>query len=128
MSVPRSPHTALRRGFLAEPQGWLAFLICAQLFLWTLVPWLLATSLPLDVVSDGLSWGHEWQWGYFKHPPLPSWTVEVFFDVLGDTGPFLLSQIAVAATYVFVYLLGREIMPGKPALTATLLLAGIYYF
>jgi hypothetical protein len=33
-------------------------------------------SLPLDVVSDGLSWGHEWQWGYYKHPPLPSWEVE----------------------------------------------------
>lgn len=128
MSAPRFPHTASRRSFLAEPQGWLAFLIGAQLFLWTLVPWLLATSLPLDVVSDGLSWGHEWQWGYYKHPPLPSWTVELFFDGLGDLGPFLLSQIAIAATYGFVFLLGREIMPVRWAAVGTLLLAGVYYF
>jgi 4-amino-4-deoxy-L-arabinose transferase-like glycosyltransferase len=112
----------------ASPNTALLAFLAAQIVIWTVIPRLFAISLPLDVVSDGLSWGHEWQWGYFKHPPLPSWTVEVFFDVLGDTGPFLLSQIAVAATYVFVYLLGREIMPGKPALTATLLLAGIYYF
>jgi 4-amino-4-deoxy-L-arabinose transferase-like glycosyltransferase len=110
------------------PLGWLALLVSGQLIIWTLIPWLLATSLPLDVVSDGLSWGHEWQWGYYKHPPLPSWTVELFFDGLGDIGPFLLSQIAIALTYVFVFLLGREFMPARWAATGTLLLAGVYYF
>jgi 4-amino-4-deoxy-L-arabinose transferase-like glycosyltransferase len=128
MSILRSQQTGSRNRFLAEPQAWLALLICAQLVFWTLVPWLLAISLPLDVVSDGLSWGHEWQWGYYKHPPLPSWTVELFFDALGDLGPFLLSQIAIGATYVFVFLLGREIMDARRAAVGTLLLTGIYYF
>jgi len=113
---------------LAQPEGWLALLIVAQLLFWTLLPWLLATSLPLDVVSDGLSWGHEWQWGYYKHPPLPSWTVELFFEAFGDLGPFLLSQVAISATYVLIFLLGREIMPARRAAVGALLLMGVYYF
>src|SRR5215469_9198868 len=92
---PRPANTSNRElpRLLAEPLYWLALLIAAQLVFWTFIPLMLATSLPLDVVSDGLSWGHEWQWGYYKHPPLPSWTVELFFEWLGDAGPFLLSQI-----------------------------------
>src|SRR5580698_8465091 len=117
-----------RTTFLQSDAHSLAHLILAQLIIWTVIPWLFAVSLPLDVVSDGLGWGHEWQWGYFKHPPLPSWTVEAFFDVLGDWGPFLLSQIAVSITYVFVYLIGREMMTSRNALIATLLLVGVYYF
>jgi 4-amino-4-deoxy-L-arabinose transferase-like glycosyltransferase len=100
----------------------------AQVLIWTLVPWALGTSLPLDVVSDGLSWGHEWQWGYYKHPPLPSWEVEAAFDLLGDIGPYLLSQLTIAATFLFVYLLGRRMMPARYALAGTVLLSGIYYF
>ncbi|HUO93388.1 MAG TPA: glycosyltransferase family 39 protein [Rhizomicrobium sp.] len=111
----------------AEMHNLLHFIL-AQLVIWTLVPWFFAVSLPLDVVSDGLGWGHEWQWGYFKHPPLPSWTVEAFFRAFGDIGPFLLSQIAVGVTYAFVFLIGRVMMPARQALIGTLLLAGVYYF
>jgi 4-amino-4-deoxy-L-arabinose transferase-like glycosyltransferase len=107
---------------------WLALLVVAQLGFWTLLPWLVARSLPLDVVSDGLAWGHEWQWGYYKHPPLPSWSVEAFFEVFGDIGPFLLSQICITATYIFVFLLGREMMSARWAAVGTLLLVGVYYF
>ena len=133
MSNPGTISTAheRKRGWALESASpntvLLAFLV-AQIVIWTIVPRLFAISLPLDVVSDGLSWGHEWQWGYFKHPPLPPWTVEAFFDTFGDTGPFLLSQLAVAATYIFVFLLGREMMPARAALMATLLLTGVYYF
>jgi 4-amino-4-deoxy-L-arabinose transferase-like glycosyltransferase len=111
-----------------SPQTVLAIFVCAQIVIWTAVPRLLAISLPLDVVSDGLGWGHEWQWGYYKHPPLPSWEVEAFFDLFGDTGPFLLSQLAIGATYVFVFLIGKEMMPARQALAGTLLLTGTYYF
>jgi 4-amino-4-deoxy-L-arabinose transferase-like glycosyltransferase len=120
--------TATLAGWFAAPQNWLALLVGAQLVFWTVVPWMVATSLPLDVVSDGISWGHEWQMGYYKHPPLPSWTVELFFDAFGNLGPFLLSQIAIAATYVVVFLLGREFMSVRRAAAGALLLAGVYYF
>lgn len=112
----------------ADFSRWLALLITAQAVGWTVLPWLFARSLPLDVVSDGLAWGHEWQWGYYKHPPLPSWTVEAFFDVFGDIGPFLLSQFCIVVTYIFVFVLGREIMGARRAAVGTLLLVGVYYF
>lgn len=105
-----------------------ALLIAIQAVVWTAVPLLAGRSLPLDVVSDGLAWGHEWQWGYYKHPPLPSWEVELFFDTLGDLGVYLLSQITIGVTYLFVYLLGRELMAQKWAAAGTLLTACIYYF
>ncbi|HEY1614984.1 MAG TPA: glycosyltransferase family 39 protein [Rhizomicrobium sp.] len=118
-----------RLGILGrEPEILLWLFLAFQLVVWTLLPWALATSLPLDVVSDGLAWGHEWQLGYYKHPPLPSWMVEAFFDVLGDLGPFLLSQIAVTATCALVYLLGRSMMAARWAAVGTVMLAGVYYF
>lgn len=134
--IVANPDSASRQGVQSwrvlldgvQPPAALAIFIAAQIVIWTLVPRLLAISLSLDVVSDGLGWGHEWQWGYYKHPPLPSWMVEASFDALGDTGPFLLSQLAIAATYGLVYRLGREMMPARQALAGTLLLAGVYYF
>ncbi len=103
-------------------------LVVLQIFIWTLVPTLTHTSLPLDVVREGLAWGHEWQWGYHKHPPLPSWMVEISFLLLGDVGPFLLSQLAIVTTFIFIFLIGREIFSEKEALIAVILLVGIYYF
>jgi 4-amino-4-deoxy-L-arabinose transferase-like glycosyltransferase len=120
--------TALNAWLHAHPLRALLTFAIAQILIWTVVPWALGTSLPLDVVSDGLSWGHEWQWGYYKHPPLPSWEVEAAFDLLGDIGPYLLSQLTIAATFLFVYLLGRRMMPPRCALAGTVLLSGIYYF
>ena len=102
--------------------------IIAQVTIWTLVPFFIAISLPLDVVSDGLGWGHEWQLGYFKHPPLPSWLAELSFDAMGDMGPFLLSQLAIAVTCLFVFALGRQMMGERKAAIGTVLLAGVYYF
>jgi 4-amino-4-deoxy-L-arabinose transferase-like glycosyltransferase len=102
--------------------------IIAQVVIWTLVPFFIAISLPLDVVSDGLGWGHEWQLGYFKHPPLPSWLVEAFFDAMGDMGPFLLSQLAIAVTCLFVLALGRATISERRAAIGTMLLVGVYYF
>lgn len=110
------------------PAGIIGALIAMQLVVWTFVPYFFHTSMPLDVTSDGVSWGHEWQLGYYKHPPLPGWLVEVFFDGFGDFGPFLLSQIAVGITYLLVYRLGRDLFGPEKAVAGTILLAAVYYF
>jgi dolichyl-phosphate-mannose-protein mannosyltransferase len=127
-SAAKAYRQASWREPLSQPRSLIALLILSQILIWTLVPYLVGRSLPLDVVSDGLAWGHEWQWGYYKHPPLPSWEVEAFFDAFGDVGPYLLSQISIAFTYVFVFLLGRELMPARWAAAGTLLTACVYYF
>ena len=42
--------------------------LCLYFITWSILPSLLASSVPLDV-SEGINWGSEWQWGYYKHPP-----------------------------------------------------------
>lgn len=95
--------------------------------LWTLLPWMASYSLPLDVV-EGLFWGKEWQWGYYKHPPLPAWLVHLSWQLFADLGPFLLSQLNILLTAFFAWRLGRRLLSTQQALLGTLLLMGVYYF
>lgn len=116
-------------GYLeSSPANAIAWFAVCQIVLWTLLPLLLSRSMPLDIVSDMLPWGHEWQWGYYKHPPLPAWFSEAAFVVAGDFGIYLLSQIFIVATLLFVYRLGCQMLAPKYAAAGTLLLAGVYYF
>ncbi|KAA0874355.1 glycosyltransferase family 39 protein [Nitrincola tapanii] len=95
--------------------------------LWTLIPAWTGYSLPLDVV-EGLFWGQEWQWGYYKHPPLPAWLIQLSWMGLGDYGPFFLSQLSILFTLLFVGLLGRRLLGAEAAWLGILLTLGVYYF
>ena len=94
---------------------------------WSLLPPLLSHSLPLDVV-EGIAWGREWQWGYYKHPPLSSWLLYGFYAALGKAGPFLLSQLCIALTLWLVWLTGRRLLTPERALLGTLLTMAVVYY
>ena len=101
--------------------------LVAYALAWTVLPALLATSLPLDVV-EGIAWGREWQWGYFKHPPLPAWLLYPAFEALGRFGPFLLSQLAVLLALFYVHRLARQMLgPERAGLAAALLYGVLFY-
>src|ERR1700722_12569553 len=57
-----SDRPSLNDWLQAHPLRALLAFVGAQILIWTLVPWALGWSLPLDVVCEGLSWGREWQW------------------------------------------------------------------
>lgn len=97
------------------------------LLAWALVPPLLIHSFPLDVV-ESLSWGREWQWGYYKHPPLAPEVLHVFFSVFGKFGPFILSQLCVLTTLWLVWKTGCRLMDRERALIGTLLTMGVAYY
>ena len=101
----------------------------AQLVAWTVVPALVQPNLPLDVI-EGLAWGHEWQLGYAKHPPLQAWLLEATAWLLGarDWPVYLLAQLAVVASFAAVWALSRELVGRTGAALSVLALAGIYYF
>ena len=84
---------------------------------------------PLDVV-EGYMWGREWVIATYKHPALPSWVLEATRIVTGAVGwpAYLVSQLFVAATFVFVYRLGCDLMGRQRAAAGTLLLTGIVYY
>lgn len=104
-------------------------LIAALLYVlaWSLLMPLLSSSLPLDVV-ESIAWGREWQWGYYKHPPLAPWVLYVFYRLFGSVGPFLLSQLCIALTLWLVWLTGRRLMAPERALLGTLLTMGVVYY
>ncbi len=128
------PRTASARGSAID--SWLrtltltplqTALLLAYFTAWVILPPLLIHSLPLDVV-ESINWGREWQWGYYKHPPLPAWLLYLFYSSLGRYGPFLLSQLCILLTLAYVYKLGCRLMPPARAAVGTLLLLGVYYY
>lgn len=100
-----------------------------QALVWTLAPALTHHAPPLDVTESYL-WGHEWVVGTFKHPNMPGWVLELSRELTGATGwpAYLASQLFVATTLLFVFLLGREMMDLPRALAGMLLLFGVFYF
>ena len=116
-----------------EPQNilykWRPFFVflCLYFTAWSILPVFISSSVPLDV-SEGVNWGHEWQWGYYKHPPLSSWILYSFYKLFGHIGPYLLSQLYVLLTLVLIYQLGKKIWsPTTTLIGSALTLAVLYY-
>lgn len=110
----------------AIPQWfWLAAVLYG--LAWSLLPPLLSSSYPLDVV-ESLTWGREWQWGTYKHPPLAPWVLHVFWLAFGQVGPTLLSQLCIAATLWFVWCTGTRLMTPERAFIGTALTMGVAFY
>ncbi|OJY63920.1 glycosyltransferase family 39 protein [Rhizobium sp. 60-20] len=112
-----------------RPTNVLWLFIAFQIVLLTIVPTVFSSAPPLDVV-EGWTWAPHWLIGTYKHPPGPAWSIEIMHYLIPGyfLGPFLLSQIAVSLTYLFVYLTGCIFMSRWQALAGTLLLTGSLYF
>ena len=103
------------------------FLLLAYFLIWSIAPVFLASSVPLDV-SEGINWGSEWQWGYYKHPPLSSWILYSFYQMFGHIGPYLLSQLYVLLTLFIIYKLGSKIWSVQTALLGSVLTLAVVYY
>ena len=53
----------------------LIFFLFTHLIIWTLIPSISNTNLPLDTI-EALAWGSNLDWGYNKHPPVSAWIVK----------------------------------------------------
>jgi 4-amino-4-deoxy-L-arabinose transferase-like glycosyltransferase len=114
---------------LHNPTALVALLVAGQIVAWTLAPVLTHYAPPLDVV-EGYMWGREWVIATYKHPALPSWALEASRLLTGAVGwpAYLVSQLFVAATFVFAFLLGRDLTGPRRAAAGTLLLTGIAFY
>ena len=102
----------------------------SHLIIWTLVPSLTNTNLPLDVI-EALAWGSNLDWGFNKHPPMSAFFPEVFFQLFGaqDWAYYFLSQIFVLIAFYFVFKLANKILKNiKLSLISVLLLESIYFY
>ena len=110
-------------------QNWRPFFILLSIYfiVWSMLPAFIASSVPLDV-GEGISWGSEWQWGYYKHPPFSSWVLYSFYQIFGHIGPYLLSQLYVLLTLYLVYQLGKKVWSQETALLGSVLTLAVLYY
>ncbi|RWC28215.1 MAG: glycosyltransferase family 39 protein [Mesorhizobium sp.] len=111
------------------PEAVLALLCLTQILCWTVAPALVDVSPPNDVV-EGFMWGREWVLLTYKHPQLPGWLLETSHLLTGSFRwpQYLVAQLTISATFVLVYLLGRDMLGRTRALAAVLLMPSLYFF
>lgn len=99
-----------------------------HLLAWMLAPALVYASLPLDTL-ELLGWGQEWQWGYYKHPPLAPWLGEAWLQLFAGhlDSLYLLAQLCVLLTLFYVWRIARLWLDPVRAVLATVLLEGSYF-
>jgi len=104
--------------------------IAIHLILWTLIPSLTNSNLPLDTIEH-LAWGSNLDWGFNKHPPAVAFFLEIFYQIFGsqDWAYYLLSQIFVVMAFIVVFKFAEELFKNKIlSLISVLLLEGIYFY
>ena len=102
----------------------------SHLFLWTAIPSVSNTNLPLDTI-EALAWGSNLDWGFSKHPPFSAFVVEIFYKIFenNDWSYYLLSQIFIVIGFYFVWKLSNEILEDKTySLLSVLALSGVYFY
>ena len=95
----------------------------------TLLYSILHPNLQLDAAEILFS-AKEWQWSGYKHPAMPAWFLQAFITLLPNkvASYYFVGQVALAATFVFVWLLAREILENRQAVLATIILASAMFY
>jgi hypothetical protein len=101
-------------------------LACA--LVWSTLPCFLLSAPHSDNVEQ-LNWAHALQWGYFKHPPLPTWLLRAGIGVFGPSAAltYALAMVCVAIALFLLWLCAREMMAPRHALIALLVSTANYY-
>jgi hypothetical protein len=99
---------------------WIVVLI--QALLWLVVPMLFYGSPPGDLATV-LAYGHQYQVGSDRGPPLAFWLADVAFRLAGGHifGVYLLAQLCFVVTFAALYGLARRIVGNSHAALAVLL-------
>ena len=108
----------------------LIFFLFAHVVVWTLIPSVSNTNLPLDTI-EALAWGSNLDWGYSKHPPFSAWMVEIFYQIFGnqDWAYYFLSQLFVITAFFIIFKFSEDFFRNKIfSLISVLLLEGIYFY
>ena len=73
-------------------------------------------------------WAHSVQWGYHKHPPLPTWLLALAIELFGPSveSARTLAVVCVLGTGLFTYLVARELFD-RPTAALSLLFWGLQH-
>lgn len=99
------------------------------LLAWTLCAALLPASMDLDS-TEQVIWSRTWQWGYYKHPPMPSLLMYVLNHLFGQPSIGLTVFAAQASNVIgllYMWLLAKRMLPRQLAITAVLITSLLAY-
>ncbi|HVL75129.1 MAG TPA: glycosyltransferase family 39 protein [Noviherbaspirillum sp.] len=104
-------------------------LLLLHLALWTVFTGLSHRSPDWDNMEE-LVWAGGLEWGYYKHPPLPTWVLYGLVSVFGRPVwlTFFTGQLSVVLALWMVWKLGCEMTTPRRALIATLFVSLVAYF
>ena len=88
----------------SKVDNYLILFLFAHLIIWTLIPSIVNTNLPLDTI-EALGWTDKLQLGYDKYPPLFPIFIEFFYLIFGnqDWAYYLLSQLFVVTSFYIIF-------------------------
>ena len=115
MNHPMTP----TRSAIRDPLLWFAL---AMAGLWVLVPALINPGQVGDHFEQ-FTWAHSMEWGYHKHPPLPTWLLALTLKLVGPTpyATYAVAALMLAGTAWFTWLLARELLGARLASLAIVL-------
>jgi len=119
-----------RPGDADRPAQWplLALFVALVVLAWSALPALLQPVPHADNVEQ-LTWAHSLQWGYFKHPPLPTWLLHAALQVFGPSAflTYALAMGCVGATLLILWRCALLVLDRDGALLVALLSSANYY-
>ncbi len=119
------------KSWMTDATAYRLFLgFCLLHFLvWVIIPTISQPNACLDTI-EMIYWGHEWQLGYSKHPPLPAWIAEGCAVLFGSVEwPFhVISQLMILACFWSVWVVTAPTLGARVALMAVVVLEGCYYY
>lgn len=105
------------------------YLLVLYFLVWTTQLTLQANSLPMDNIEQWV-WSHSLEWGYYKHPPLPTWLLAAALRLggpIGVTGVVLGAMCTLGAMFVFSNLIGK-IQGSQSAFIALMAVMSITFY
>jgi 4-amino-4-deoxy-L-arabinose transferase-like glycosyltransferase len=120
--TPLSPAAA--RPAWRDPLLWFAL---AMAGLWVWVPALINPGQVGDHFEQ-FTWAHSMEWGYHKHPPLPTWLLAITLQLVGPTpyATYAVAALMLVGTAWFTYLLARELL-GVHLASLAIVLWGLHW-
>jgi 4-amino-4-deoxy-L-arabinose transferase-like glycosyltransferase len=119
--------TRLIKAVERRPKTAFAAFLALHGVIWTALPALIFTNLPLDVI-EAMVYGREWQLGHDKLPPLPWWLAEIVWRVFGtDASLYALCQVMVVLAFVAIWATARPLVGALGAFAACLIVDGLHY-
>ena len=130
MSTVDIPAPAPVRPLAASSAGRQLFLFgLIYLVLWTVCAAFIPLAMHIDSIEQ-VVWSQSWQWGYYKHPPLPSALMHALNLVLGGPSQALTAFAAQGCSVVamiYVWLLARQMVRPRLAIVAVVLTSLLSY-